>query len=52
MNKEYWTFIAYLHWIFSSIPKDGSDMHRFSNIKGVLAMLNNLPHSENDFQNF
>ena len=31
---------ADLHWNFSSIdlPKDGSDIHRFSNRKWVLAM--------------
>ena len=27
-----------LHWIFSSILKDGSDSHRFFNRKWVLAM--------------
>ena len=29
---------AKLHWNFSSIPKDGSDIHRFSNMKSVSTM--------------
>ena len=29
---------AELHWNFSSIPKDGSDIHRFSNRKPVSTM--------------
>ena len=29
---------AELHWNFSSIPKDGSDIHRFSNRKWVSTM--------------
>ena len=39
---------AKLRWNFSSIPKDGSDIHRFSNRKWVSSMCNvgNLRISE------
>ena len=30
--------LYYLHWNYSTVPKDGSDIHRFSNLKWALTM--------------
>ena len=50
-NTEHLYFIlgkAELHWNFSSIPKDGSDIHRFSN-RELVSSIRDIPKSIGNF---